>query len=583
MDEAVDAGLQRRVGWTRLAIGLVQGFLLYALFKAGEAKVWPATDRALLSALLLTAAYVPLTLLAGAGAMRRVPILVWSGVVAAALAAFAVHAVTRGAPLDGAAYGGDFGPGALAAAVFGAAWTFVLWHLVQGADQARRLVAPYPVYFDVAWQHAVQLALSWLFTGAFWLVLFLGAALFGLIGIEALGELIAKDWFAAPATSVVFAAAVHLTDVKAGLTRGARTLALALLSWLTPVLGGLTIAFLLALPFTGLDPLFAVGSATGVLLGAAAALIVFLNAAYHDGEAEPPAVLRWSGRAVAVALVPLLAIAVYGLALRVGQYGWTPSRVTVAAALLVGSVYALGYAAAALIPGGRWMKRLEATNVLNAVVILFVLLALFTPIADPARIAVASQVARLERGAATADEFDWEFLRFRSERYGREALQRLKASDDPAVAAAAAKALALKEPTAPFVDTPSRAEQAEAIRVHPAGRALPASLLSQPLAGYAPCLTGRTPGGCDAFFADLDGDGREDLLVAGGGGTAVLSEAAGAWEVVGRVEPICSAELAAMKAGRFKVVPKRGADLEVGGQRLEFTPDTIPSPCPEGR
>lgn len=579
MDEAAKTGPTDRVGWTRLAIGFVQGLLIYGLFKATEAKAWPATDATTLLTCTLLVGYVPLVLLAGAGAMRRGAVAVGALAVGAALAAFAVHAVARGGAQVGDAVEVVTLGSSLVVPVFGAAWVFVFWHLFQAGEQTGRLVAPYRAYFDVAWQHAIQLLLAWLFTGVFWLVLFLGAALFGLIGIEAVAELITKEWFVAPATATVFAAAVHLTDVKASLTRGARTLALALLSWMTPLMGGLTIAFLLALPFTGLKPLFDIGSATAILLGTAAALIVFLNAAYHDGETPPPAILRWSGRAVAVALLPLLAIAAYGIAVRVGQYGWTPSRVVVSACVLIGAIYALGYAAAALIPGGPWMKRLEATNVLNAAVILVVLIGLFTPIADPARLAAASQVARLERGAVSAAKFDWEFLRFRSERYGREALAKLAESEDAAIAEGARDALALAAPTPTWSGARTEPRRLAELAVWPEGRSLPDSLLRQGWKDFegSPCQNDRAVN-CEAYLADLDRNGREEVLIRSGTFVSVLTERDGVWSQAGSYLLPCPAE-DELRRG-VTAAPPAWPDLTVGGRRVPFQAVQTFQPCP---
>jgi hypothetical protein len=97
----------------------------------------------------------------------------------------------------------------------------------------------------------VQLALSIGFAGAFWLLLFLGAALFKVIGLTFLGDLIQKTWFAFPLTGLAFATAVQLTDVRDGLIRGVRAVALMLLSWLLLVMTVLAAGFLAALPFTG--------------------------------------------------------------------------------------------------------------------------------------------------------------------------------------------------------------------------------------------------------------------------------------------------------------------------------------------
>lgn len=79
---------------------------------------------------------------------------------------------------------------------------FIGHHLIVPADAARKPISPYPDYFDAAWKDAVQLILSAAFVGVFWLALALGAALFHLIGIDQVGHLIEKPWFALPVTGI---------------------------------------------------------------------------------------------------------------------------------------------------------------------------------------------------------------------------------------------------------------------------------------------------------------------------------------------------------------------------------------------
>src|SRR5690606_31178461 len=114
------------------------------------------------------------------------------------------------------------------------------------------------------------------------------------------------------------------------------------------------------------------GSATALVLSAAAALIILINTAYQDGREDnlPPVVLRVAVRVAAVLLTPLILIAIWGLSLRIGQHGLTPDRIIASACALVGVVYAAGYGWAALCPFWKktaWMKPLERTNVAAAV------------------------------------------------------------------------------------------------------------------------------------------------------------------------------------------------------------------------
>src|SRR5262249_6829840 len=153
-------------------------------------------------------------------------------------------------------------------------------------------------------------------------------------------------------------------------------------------------------------------------------------------------------------------------------YGWTVGRIASAACALVAACYALGYAANAILPA---MRLIERWNFATALVILATVLALFTPVADPARISVASQVARLEAGRVKRDVFDFGYLRWQGERYGRSALQRLaSAPNTPAVRRYARAAL---ESTSLYNSTPAEPLSAR-ITVHPAGKSLPASFLA---------------------------------------------------------------------------------------------------------
>ncbi len=117
--------------------------------------------------------------------------------------------------------------------------------------------------------------------------------------------------------------------------------------------------------------------------------------------------------------------------LRVAQYGWTVERIATAATILIALCYAFGYAAAAVLSllGGAWMRLVARVNVVTAFVVLAVLLAMFTPLGDPARLAVNSQVARLKAGTVPAATFDYDYLKAEGGRYGRAALGELAAGN----------------------------------------------------------------------------------------------------------------------------------------------------------
>lgn len=566
--ETADPQAVRRVTIIRLATGLAQGLLLYGLYQADKSKVWPATQRELYGALLMVVLFTPFVVLAGVSALRGRTMILWKALVVLVVGALAAYGVWSGAP--GARGVDGLGPHNFFAF---AALLFIGHHLVQPADMERRRIARFGTYFDVTWKHGVQLALSLLFTGAFWLLLFLAAQLFKLIGVGAIESLIREQAFSFPATTVVFAAAVQLTDVRANLVRGVRTVSLTLLAWLLPLMALIAGGFLLTLPFTGLAPLWATKKAAALLLTAAAFLIILTNAAYQDGAERPHAVLAWAARIAGLLLAPITALAGYAIWLRVAQYGLTPERVVGLACVVVAAGYAIGYAIAAAKPG-PWMRPLEATNIAMAFVIIGVLLALASPLADPRRLSAGDQVRRLEAGRIAPDAFDFEFLRFDAGRYGRRALDRLSAGADPQVARLAKAALALEGRTGRR-DEPVR--KTPRITFHPAGTAAPEGFLSALTKGpdYDPCLNGDSA--CDARLFDVTGDGQPEVLLSGGWNIDVYGRGDdGVWRKLGSFQTQCGGPgeaVTALREGRLEPVAPAIRDLATGEGTMRFNPE----------
>ncbi|EDX80209.1 MAG: DUF4153 domain-containing protein [Brevundimonas mediterranea] len=573
-------GDRRRIAIVRLTVGLVQGIVLYLLLRAteGDSASWSQRHPDLFAPALLTALFLPAVLLSGVGKLRLWVYVVWSLIAGLVLALLAWHDIARQA--DGAR------EATFPLFVFAAAALFIAHHLVVPADRERRLAASYPAYFDAAWMAGVQGVLSVGFAGAFWLLLLLGASLFKIIGLSFLSDLLQESWFSLPLTGLAFATAVHLTDVRDGLIRGVRTVALMLLSWLLLVITVLVGGFLLALPFTGLDGLWETGSATALVLSAAAALIVLINTAYQDGRPDhrPPVVLRYGVRVASALIAPLVGLAFWGLALRIGQHGLTPDRIIATACAVIGAVYGLGYLFAAVRPG-PWMKPLEPTNILAAVLSVATILALFSPLADPARLSAADQVARLERGAVTAKDFDYEFLRFDSGKAGLAALDRLMRSPDAKTAELARVARAQEVRSGYSVE--EQAERVKSIRIQPVpGQITPPSFTAQETLQDTLMYVCGGDKPCRLRTLDLDGDGRAEVLLATSGAILTFAQdAEDQWVQSAQYTAVCTRrpadDLTKPFAEAMTVAPSSLPDLVIGGQRLQAQPQiSCPPPTP---
>ncbi len=570
------------LGLFRFFTGLAQGIALYILYYVADQKIWPATDGPLFAAMLTVAAIVPLILIAGAGQMRLRTLAIWTGAAVILCAGAGAYDIFR----DPVVISTDsIRPRHMPSFQFCAAFAalmFILHALVSAGDADRRRIARYPTYFDVAWKLGVQTALAALFVSVFWLLLGQGAGLFKLIKIGIISDLLRERWFSIPATAMAFACALHITATRTSLVTGARTLTLTLLSWLLPVMTLFVMAFLLALPFTGLDPLWNTRRATSILLAAAAALIILVNTAYQDGQPDTPVatVLRTARLIAALTLSPLVVLAGYGLLLRVQQYGWTPSRILTLACVIVAACYAAGYGYAAL-RSRLALKQLEITNIATAGTIVAVILALLSPLADPARISVADQLRRLQAGKVAPEKFDLAFLRFHAGRYGAAALDRI-AAEIPSLAERAKLAMAAQSKWQILHQTqPVTAENRRnhISVIHSGNKTLPDSFVEHDWVKSARawslprCMIGKAV--CDAIIVDLDGDGRDEILVSAGTSSALTAfqERDGTWHDLGRVHnSACPNVREELRTGGFRLIEPQFKDIEIAGQRLRLNP-----------
>jgi hypothetical protein len=613
MEEAQESIIPRKdrpIVLTRLLVGLAQGIALYLLYSAQDSHSWPATDGLLFAPILFVWLFVPLGILLGVSNIRGTTLALWITAAAVLVAGLAWYDIWHTRPGQYPWLGEQgFAPDTeivphFACFFFTAVFLFIAHALIAACDADRRFIARYTSYFDVAWKLALQLLLAAVFVGIFWGLLWLSAALFSLVKIDAFQEFIQHSWFAIPASAIATAMALHLTDVRAGLVRGTRTLVLVLLAWLLPMMAGIVAAFLVALIFTGLEPLWETRHAASLLLTAEGMLVILINAAFQDGETSrtPPWILRAAGTLACLLLLPLAGLSGYAVWLRVAQYGWTDDRVAAAACLTVALFYALGYAAAAY-PRALWLNLLERWNFFAALVVVAVILAVLSPLADPYRIAVDSQVALLESGKIAPDKFDFDYLRWRAGRYGYDALAQLAAHGSAAIRARATATISAKATPKPAA-VPITSILAKSLTVYPKGSALPASFLnqdwregSQPR--WIPLCLRFADDHCDAYQLDLYGDGGREIVVVDTSGLltggevpsgealrgAVFTYDSYGWHVAAKLGAAwaCKSLIDALRAGTFTYDPRpaeRLRDVIVGTARLRIVPYETELPCP---
>ena len=568
-----------------LAVAIVQGLLLWSLVAAGEAGRWPATDPRVMLPLALLALALPLTLqLLWPFARQR---LLQVALAGAALTVIACGAAFAAKHLAGppAADDGDIVAGFVLP--LGIAWLLAL-PLLKLRLSTGRWTGPFPALFDITWRGALTLAEAALFTGVFWALLGLAAALFGLLGIAAVGDVITDPRFAIPATAVVGSAAIQLIGASAGMVDGLLRQLLSLLKWLLPLAGLIAVAFTLAM-IPRLPALFAEGrkvmDATW-LLWLVALTVLLLNAAYQTGQ-QPPGYGRHLERAlrfVPPLLVVVAATALYSLALRTGAYGLTPARYWGIVTALAALAYAAGYSLAAW-SDGPWFGKLGRVNIVVALALLAVLLTSLTPLADPLRLSIASQTRRA-LGAPDGSLRDGalRFLGREAGAAGRERLEALARQPDAAGGSAALRAAAARA-RLPVDPKDGRFEDWLARIDWRAAGGTPDQRLTAALRGIFVADDPRSARLDRAAMlrVDADGDGRLDALLLQTDGGApnpfwlFTQDDAGGWtlratgDAIGRA-PEAEME-AALRDGDFTAVTPLLQGLRIGKSRLTLLPD----------
>ncbi|HVK99410.1 MAG TPA: hypothetical protein VM553_06325, partial [Dongiaceae bacterium] len=153
----------------------------------------------------------------------------------------------------------------------------------------------YERLYHHAWSCCLRLGLAGLFTGAFWLLLGLCMLLFNVLNIKLFEDLFTSKPFMFIATSLMVGYGITLLGDRDNIIRNLRTLLILLSKALLPLITLIVLAFLVTLPFTGLQPLWDTRFATLLLLTTCATLIGLLGATWGDGRSNViyPTLIAW--------------------------------------------------------------------------------------------------------------------------------------------------------------------------------------------------------------------------------------------------------------------------------------------------
>lgn len=315
-------------------------------------------------------------------------------------------------------------------------------------DNGRWTLEPGPIH-GYAWGNLVLWCAAWAFVIVTWLLAQLLAELFSLIGIKLLRDLLRGGWFTWMLIGAALGAAIGLLrdrDTILGLLQRTVT---TILSVLAPILAAGLLLFVLALPFTGLEPLWAQTAATTPILLCCVIGAIFLANATIGNNAEDEArspLFRLSARALCALILPLAIVAAISTWLRIDQHGFTPERLWGLTFVTIILVISAAYCAALILGRKDWPEHIRASNVGLMAGLCAVALLLATPLIDFGAVSARNQIARLENGKVPEKDFDWGAMAFDFGPAGRASLERLaKEGATGGIRAEAAKALRIKD------------------------------------------------------------------------------------------------------------------------------------------
>lgn len=319
--------------------------------------------------------------------------------------------------------------------------------IFQTIHQRQSLSLPYSDLHKYAWNDVLCGCVSWVFVGITFILAYLLAALFDLIGIEILHDLLKEEWFVWITIGLSFGAALGVLKENAKIIDSLQGLVMAVLSILTPLLGISLVVFLMALPFTGLELFWKTTKATTpILLSCAIGAIALVNAIVRNSTEQESKnkLMRRSAIALSMCILPLACIALISVLQRTEQYGLTPQRLWGLVAVLVTLAYGIAYPLAFIISRNDWAQGIRTNNIRMALAACATMLFLALPFVSFNKISVNSQLSRIDQGITAKDDIDFAAFAFDFGQPGRDALEVMQKSADQTVASKAKLALLSK-------------------------------------------------------------------------------------------------------------------------------------------
>ncbi len=315
---------------------------------------------------------------------------------------------------------------AFAAGVF---FSLLAVPLFQAGFHRRLWATPYEETHFHVWTDAVTAGGALLFVLLSWLLLWLLDALFSLIGIDFIESMIETAGFVGLFMGATYGAAMGVLRNQLGIIGTLQRVVMLVFALLAVPFAFAILIFLFALLASGGSALWeATDDATPVLLACALGCFVLANAVVRDNDEARSnnVVMITAALVLSAAIFPLTVFAAISMGIRIDQHGLSPERLWALVAIVIACAYGLAYWVG-LVRGrlAGWSQYLRRANLHLAVASCVIALLLALPLMDFGAISARQQVARLQAGEVSVEDFDFSALRWDFGDAGRDVLRRL--------------------------------------------------------------------------------------------------------------------------------------------------------------
>ncbi|MGQ8364260.1 DUF4153 domain-containing protein [Glaciecola sp. 1036] len=400
----------------------VQSAVLYYLYVSNEAEVWPATIPWLFVPLVVFSISFPLLWVFVSTQGLQVKALLVSFATSALLAIIGVYTGLQQMPVD--ILSNDYVTQVLGVTSFIACFKLIMYAQLKLDNQP----ITFNNLYNVSWQNAVMFAQSAVFTGVLFLILNLNAALFEQVEIGFFSDLLDQAYFNIPVVCLTYGLSLLYFKSHTNLTKALAKILQIIIQFLLPLLAIIAIGFAITLLFTGTGRLWEEGPGSHLLLWLQAITLFFVNAIYANKEQDPPYNL-WVHRLilVGIAVLPVYSLlAMYGLIVRIDQYGLTPSRLWGLLVNLFASAFTLSYLVCILLKRDGWVSYKNKVNVYMGMAVFLVCILVNTPFLNFQALSAQSQIDRAYWSDKGIDSLDISYFEWHLGAAGYHALFKLK-------------------------------------------------------------------------------------------------------------------------------------------------------------